>query len=145
MTEAKPNWQLTIQVSDTDALAMILKEPNQFRVVGDIVNLGSADMVQGTASPPPVQAVPPVNGSGREKFPFGSRTEKTFRMKEVIIASITKGRNKFAEMQSDFAKRGHAPGQFQGTLETLKKGGYIAAKGRGVYKLASAPNGAAAA
>ncbi|SRR5258707_8533477 len=66
MTEAKPNWQLTIQVSGTDALAMILKEPNQFRVVGDIVNLGSADTVQETSSPPPVQAAPPVNGSGRE-------------------------------------------------------------------------------
>jgi hypothetical protein len=144
MTEAKPNWQLTIQVSGTDALAMILKEPNQFRVVGDIVNLGSADTVQETSSPPPVQAAPPVNGSGRERFAYGSRTEKTAKMKQTIIDSITKGRNKFAEMQADFRKRGHAPVQFQGMLETLKKARYIAAKGRGVYTLASGPNGATA-
>jgi hypothetical protein len=151
-----PMYRSHTRCRGVESCACGRKQPKQFCLIGDIINLkGKADTVQETVAPtisvkPPSNgsgrekpATAPSNGSSREKFAYGSRNEKTAKMKQAIIDSITKGRSKFAEMQADFTKRGHKPVQFQGTLETLKKAGYIAAKGRGLYKLTHLANGAA--
>jgi hypothetical protein len=162
--ETKFAWELRIQVSSTDALATILKQPEQFKLIGDIINLTDRDTRAATAPSIQVPSVRPAhavtngaapaqpelslnggNGNvapGTGQFPYGSRTERNAQMKQTIIDSITGGHGTVASMKKNFTSAGYKDGDFQATLEALKKSGYVASAERGVYAVTDLVNGA---
>jgi hypothetical protein len=160
--ETKFAWQLTVQVSDTDALATILKQPDQFKLIGDIINLtdrdtsaatkgaGASIQVPAARMPvairtPPAQPELALNGNGSVapgtgQYAYGSRTEKNAAMKQTIIDSIAAGSGAVPVMKKAFTAAGYKEGDFQATLEALKKSGYVASAERGVYAVTDLVN-----